>query len=129
LWSARPEAARPHCSASSPNAPKNDATLGHALAGLCLAREDLSQASAHVEEILGYLETGPIEGTDDPIWVSLICYRVLLANGDPRAPPILATAHALLQERAARIDDENLRRSFMERVPSHREIVRAFATR
>jgi predicted ATPase len=61
-------------------------------------------------------------------WVSLICYRVLLAVGDPLAPEILAAAHALLQERAARIDDENLRRSFMESMPSHREITRAFAT-
>jgi adenylate cyclase len=99
------------------------------LAELSLAREDLSQACACVEEILSYLETGALEATDDPLRVSLVCYRVLLAKGDPRAPEILATAHALLQERAARIDDENLRRSFMERVPSHREIVRAFATR
>ena len=72
---------------------------------------------------------GLLEGTDDPFWVSQICYRVLIATGDSRAPEILETAHALLQERAARIDDETLRRSFMESMPAHREIVYAFATR
>ena len=32
-------------------------------------------------------------------------------------------AYNLLQEQAARIDDEELRRSFLENVASHREIV------
>ncbi len=99
------------------------------LADLSWAQEEPSQARAHVEEILELLETETLEGTGDPFWVYLTCYRVLRASQDPRAPEILATAHSLLQERAARIDDQDLRRSFLENVPSHRELVYAFATR
>jgi hypothetical protein len=35
---------------------------------------------------------------------------------------VLETAHRLLQARAAKIEDERLRRSFLEQVPAHREI-------
>jgi hypothetical protein len=55
--------------------------------------------------------------------IYLTCYRVLQANADPRAEEILCTAHNLLQERAAKIDDEELRRSYLENVAAHREIV------
>jgi hypothetical protein len=41
----------------------------------------------------------------------------------PRAQDILETAHSLLQERAAKISDEEERRSFLENVAAHREIV------
>lgn len=39
----------------------------------------------------------------------------------------LSTAHDLLQERAAKITDEEMRRSFLENVAAHREIVSEFA--
>lgn len=84
---------------------------------------------AKVEEIQGYLETETLEGTGDPFWVYLTCYRVLRACQDPRAPEILAAAHTLLQERAARIGDQDLRRSFLGSVPAHREIMLAHANR
>jgi len=92
------------------------------LAGL--ARVALTQGEpTRVEEILTHLETGALDGADDPLRVYLTCYRVLVANGDPRAPQILDTAHALLQERAAKIEDEPTRRSFLENITTHREIV------
>jgi hypothetical protein len=99
------------------------------MANLSLAMEEPSQARAHVEEILELLGTETLEGTGDPFWVHLTCYRVLYASQDPRAPEILAAAHALLQERAARIDDQGLRRSFLGNVPAHREIMRTYANR
>ena len=55
--------------------------------------------------------------------------RVLQASGDPRAGEVLANAHTMLQERAARIDDEELRRSYLENVPYHREIMEEWANR
>jgi hypothetical protein len=39
---------------------------------------------------------------------------------------LLAEAHALLQERAATIGDEAMRRSFLENVAAHREIAEEF---
>jgi len=100
------------------------------LAGLArvnIAQGDLSQARAQVEEILAYLKTGTLDGTEEPFRVYLTCYQVLQANQDPRAREILTTAHTLLQEQAARITDEETRRSFLENLPYHREIVREFA--
>ena len=94
------------------------------LARVALAQEDPMQAQAHVEEILSHLETGTLDGTTAPFQVYLTCYRVLRANHDLRAQEVLATAYHLLHERAARITDEEMRRSFLKNVAAHREIVR-----
>jgi predicted ATPase/DNA-binding SARP family transcriptional activator/class 3 adenylate cyclase len=100
------------------------------LAGLAcvdLARGDHPQALIHVQEILAYLEAYPkLEGTIDPIRVYLTCYRVLRANADPRAAEVLEKGHYLLQEIASKIDDEALRRSYLENVPANRAIVAAW---
>lgn len=95
------------------------------LAGVALAQGELQQAQAHVEEILSHLEAGGVlDGTIDPFQIHLTCYRVLKANQAPRAGALVTAAYDLLQERAAKITDEALRRSFLENVASHREIVR-----
>lgn len=104
------------------------------LARVALAEDDLDGAAACVEEILEFLEsrtpsTGSrhgLDGTDEPFRIYLTCYRVLRANKDPRAHEILATAHSLHQERAAKIADEELRRSLLENVAAHREIIRVW---
>jgi tetratricopeptide (TPR) repeat protein len=100
-----------------------------ALAGLArvaLAQREPASARQYVEEILRHLETGNLEGADEPFRVYLTCYRVLQTHDDPRAPGILRTAHDLLQARAMAISDEHLRRSFLENVLEHRELVSAF---
>ena len=98
------------------------------LAGLAcaeLAQGDLGQALVHVGEILAYLGGGGVLlGDLKPFWTCLTCYRVLVAAGDPRAAEILDRAHTQLLEWAARIPDEATRRSLLENVPWHREIVR-----
>ena len=76
------------------------------------------------EEVLSYLKTTTLDSTDDPFRVYLTCYRILRANQDACAQAILNTAYTLLQERAANIGDEEMRRSFLENVPTHRELVR-----
>ena len=98
-----------------------------ALGRISLAQGNPVQAQAYVKEILSYLETHPaLCGADEPFRVYLTCYRVLRANEDPRARDLLDNAYRLLQERANKIDDEELRRSFLESVPAHREIVKAW---
>jgi hypothetical protein len=92
-----------------------------------LAQGHPSLAQTQVEEILSYLETDSLEGTDEPFRVYLTCYQVLKANQDPRAQEILTTAHNLLQEHAGNTTDEEMRRSFLENVPAHRELVREWA--
>ena len=52
----------------------------------------------------------------------MTCYNVLLAVQDTRAREILSFAYRLLQERANKIDDKTLRRSYLENVAANREI-------
>jgi len=96
------------------------------LARVFLAQGELVQAQARVEEILHHLEGGTLDGTDEPFLVYLSCYRVLRASGDTRAQEVLRTAHCLLQERAARIGDQETRCSFLQNVAAHREIVEEY---
>jgi len=101
-----------------------------ALAGLArasLAQGNRAQAQLHIEEILSYLETGTLDGTDEPARVYLTCFRVLRANGDPRADDILEEGYQFLQKRAAKISDEEERRSFLESIAAHREIASEYA--
>jgi len=96
------------------------------LARAALARGGLDQALAYTEQIMSHLAGGNLNGTSEPVRVYLTCYRVLHALHDPRADEILGKAHGLLQERAAGIDDAEKRRSFLENVVSHRDLVAAF---
>jgi len=97
------------------------------LARVSLAQGEVAQAQGRVDEILSHLESNTLDGTDEPFRVYLTCYRVLCANQDSRTQAILNTAHSLLQERAAKISDEEMRRSFLENVTAHREILSEFA--
>jgi tetratricopeptide (TPR) repeat protein len=97
------------------------------LARVALAEGNPAQALAHVEGILSHLEHSTLDGAEEPFLVYLTCYHVLLAHQDPRAKDILNAAYMQLQECAAKIKDENLRCSFLEKVSAHREIVEAWA--
>ncbi|TFG71362.1 MAG: tetratricopeptide repeat protein [Anaerolineales bacterium] len=94
------------------------------LARVTLAQGDTAGALMHVREILEYLCDHPaLEGTLEPLRIYLTCYRALQANEDPRAGEILGAAYQLLQERAATIEDLELRCSYIENVSVHREII------
>jgi tetratricopeptide (TPR) repeat protein len=95
-----------------------------ALARISMAEGNLALAQTHIEETLGLLEANSLEGTDEAFRVYLTCYHVLRQSQDPRAQRILAEAHRLLRARAARIGDDELRRSFLDGVPTHREIIK-----
>jgi tetratricopeptide (TPR) repeat protein len=97
------------------------------LAQVAMKQDESLRAKHLVEEILQYIEDTPIEGTDKPLEIYLTCYHVLRANQDTRADDVLATAHELLHERAAKISDEDMQRSFLNNIACHREIVREFA--
>ena len=92
------------------------------LARASLARGRIAHALAHAEEILHYLESHSLDGTEEPLRVYWTCYQVLRAAGDGRADSILEAARRTLYDRAERIGDEAMKRSFLEKVPLHREI-------
>ncbi|MCB8946038.1 MAG: tetratricopeptide repeat protein [Ardenticatenaceae bacterium] len=96
------------------------------LAGLALVallRRQLTRARGFVTEILDFLQGHALGGTVDIFWIYRVCYDVLRAVGDERADVILGEGVALLQAQAARISDEGLRRSYLEEVEVHRELV------
>lgn len=96
------------------------------LASVACTRRDLIQAGAHVEEILDCLETGALNGIDEPFRIHLTCYQILQTARNPRARDILNTAHTLLQERAAKIKDEAQRYSFLDNMAANRGTVAAY---
>ena len=97
------------------------------LADLALAAGDLAAALGHVNAILAMLAAGTsLDGTEEPMRVHLCCHRVLAANGDPRARPVLEQAYQDLSLRALRISDAQRRESFLMAVPHHRELVEAW---
>lgn len=76
-----------------------------------------------VERLLASPAAMGATGRADAKPVLLTCHRVLAAAGDPRASALLERAHALLQSRAATINDPALRESFLTQIPEHREIL------
>jgi predicted ATPase/DNA-binding SARP family transcriptional activator len=104
------------------------------LAQISLNRGDLTQAQAYVQEILNFLESNTpspgsgdaLDGTDEPCRVYLTCYRALDATQNPLAQQILTSVHNLLQERAEKIRDKELLRSYREDVTANREIIAAY---
>ena len=105
---------------------ENESIAG--LARVALEQGRPAEALALVEKVLDYLAgEGGLYGSSETFAVYQTCYQVLWACGDRRAGEVLATAQATLIERAARIGDEEMRRSFLEKVPHHRAIMHEVA--
>ena len=103
---------------------EHDAVAGRAR--VALAASDIAGAMGFVERLLASpAAAGTLENVDAKR-IMLTCHQVLAAAGDARAPAPLASAHALLQSRAAMINDPELRESFLTQIPEHREIVAAW---
>lgn len=98
------------------------------LAWLAYTEQDYAGALHLVEQVLGQQTTEILNFTSDPFQVAWLCYKVLLVNGDPRAPAVLADAHRQLLTQAATIHDEALRQSFLEKVAANRAILEASQT-
>ena len=100
------------------------------LARVALAEGQSGAALEIVNDILEALDEDDqaLLGAREYFLVHWSCYQILEANHDERAPVFLAAAHRQLQERAGRIDEPALRRSYLQNVPFHRAIVDAAAT-
>ncbi len=94
------------------------------LARAALAEGNIESAKEHAEAIVEHLdEGGSLEGTWEPLRLHLTAVEVLRAAGDERADRVLTRAGAELRDRAARIADDDDRRTFLESIPWHRRIV------
>jgi predicted ATPase/class 3 adenylate cyclase len=100
------------------------------LARLSLIEGEPAQAQLQVEGILSHLEANPtLHGADEPLRIYLTCYHVLRTNQDLRAQDILKVAHQLLLERAARLENDEMRHLYLQGVAAHREILSEVARR
>ena len=98
-----------------------------ALAHLAAAEHD--RAEFYLEGVLDQLDEEGYGGDTPEQEVWWIAHRVWKARGmKEQAREGLERAHSLVQEQADRIDDPNLRTSFLEQVPVNREIVAAWTT-
>ncbi len=98
------------------------------LARVALANGDLKAALARVEEILDHLDArGSLAGAEEPHRVTLTCYQVLMATGDPRAAAVLEAGYAELQQQVDRLPSETARRRFLDNIPWNRALAEAWA--
>lgn len=96
------------------------------LAGLALAawrQSDHEQAAALVTEIVDYLQTNGPDGIEFPAQVYLICAQIAADLLPDLADGLRDEGVALLNGRAALIQDADLRRQFLTQVPFNRELV------
>jgi tetratricopeptide (TPR) repeat protein len=97
-----------------------------ALAGLArvsLERGTTQQAEAYDREILRAIQTGKRMGSEDLALVYLSCYEVLVDAQPNLARQVLEAGYRMISENAARVQDERLRRSYLEVVPSNRRLM------
>ena len=97
------------------------------LARLWLTQGKIAEARACIEPILRLIDEHPWEGVEEPMRVYHTCYQVLAAAGDAQAIPLLQNAHAQLQTRAGRIQDEQCRTAFLQQVTAHQALVADYA--
>jgi hypothetical protein len=79
--------------------------------------------------LLTDLDGAAMEGLHEPRLIELTCYRVLAGTSggsDSRAAEWLARAFNALLVQAATIPDVALRNSFLQNIPTHREVVAAW---
>lgn len=78
-----------------------------------------------MDEIVPQLGFQTYAGIVELIRIYLTCYQVLAAVQDPQADKVLAMGYAILQERAAKIDDVELRCSYLQ-IAVHAEVRRIY---
>jgi predicted ATPase/class 3 adenylate cyclase len=107
------------------------AALAKALGGLALAAVqlgDTAQARAALDQALPILAKNPtLDGVTTPFEALCQIGQSLLALGDARGAEIITDAYRRLQDRADKIADETMRRSYLENVPMNQKLCAAYA--
>jgi tetratricopeptide (TPR) repeat protein len=90
------------------------------MAHIAMERGDMPLALERANNALAYLEKHN-DTRNGALADYLLCYHVLKAANDPRAVRLVDKVYHILQNRAASISDETMRRMFLENVAVHRE--------
>lgn len=95
------------------------------LARVALALGQRKQAQAYIDELVSQLTDQTYAGIVELLRIHLTCYQVLSAVGDERAITLLTMGYTILQERAAKIEEEGLRASYLS-ITVHAELCRLY---
>lgn len=99
------------------------------LAGLvqvAVERQDTTAACALVERILPNIQSPSFVAAVNVFGLYWRCFQALRRAGDGRAGEVLAAAYHSLLARAAQLEDEALRRRYLDQIPVHRAILAAY---
>ncbi len=96
------------------------------LVRIALAQGDLAQVETLTTSIVRVLAEHPRAGLHEPFLIYLTCYQGLTAIQHPQAATVLQAGYDLLQTYADHITNSALRRSFLENVAVHRELIATY---
>ena len=92
------------------------------------ASEALDHARGCAEKIYDHITTRPLEDVHEPARIFLTCYHIMKASGDARSSVILEQALRWLNDKASAIQDESLKRLFLEGVSANHTLLAEWAT-
>lgn len=93
-----------------------------AKARLALRQDDLQSALNQVREILKRITAAPIDFSDAVFWAYLVCAEVLSAANAPELRDVVYRAQRLLYTIAEKIEDPDIRKTFLDNVPTNRKL-------
>lgn len=104
---------------------RHDAEAG--LARVALAEGHVDAAMSALDPLLRHVAAGGrLAGTEHARRIELTCHMVLRTAADPRARDWLERAHEELMAQAQALTDAGLRERFLQDIPCHRKILRAW---
>jgi len=109
--------------AQSANLPHTGVEPMAGLARVALQCNDLLKARERIVPILVWLDQNGADNLEEPFRVYLTCADVLRRNGES-IDDLLARANAILNARAAKITDSDLRHSYLNNVQAHFQLRR-----
>jgi hypothetical protein len=94
------------------------------LANVALQQAELAEALAQVEKILLFVADSPnLDGAYEPMRVYKICIQILEAMEDGRCESVRETAVQILHTRAEKIQDPQMRQSFLHNIAIHQQLL------
>ena len=99
------------------------------LARVALAQGEIPQALEYAEQIMNQSSEIKPDNLFEPVWVYLMCYRVLKAAQDARYTILLKDTYAMLQHMAERLGEEDLKHGFLTNIATHRDLLAEWAQR
>ncbi|MEM7118118.1 MAG: tetratricopeptide repeat protein [Chloroflexota bacterium] len=94
---------------------------------LALAQQDAAQLRQHLTRALSHLDNYRLEQFSDPFRFARACIQALFwLQEESDATALLKNTHTLLLARAAKIQDEAMRHSFLHNVPHNHDLLRLY---